>query len=450
MIQHHCNCEGHNCDKNIRELISKEKEDFISSISYLIGFYINISNSSILNTIKFHLFLSVLISFDVYIQRLQNYSIDKSLEIKNIIKNLKRESREINHDMKLKNKNILSQINTQIQNQNNKLYDEYDEDESFFSDQKSINSSIAIKDKKEMSDKVKGFEILKEKFKKIFSRAAQSKLKLKSTNNTYIIIKAFKNIFEELTILLLLCTSLSKSNIFSYIYMIISIIFVFKKKTIYQYFILMNFLVCSIIIQSIFFVTNMTEKTDPQFDKEMISLIEKVLYCPWFKKIFEYFNLKNYYFWGFFFGIGVDKNQINSIWFEFILVVFIYIYLDLFSFSIYQNVINTGQRSDGVDKINYFYLSKKKKIVDCIKGMDNNDFTEYKNCMKKNNKIKIKKDIENFKKKFFIIKKDYKEDDDFELNNKKNNSIGNNKDNILDNKSENSFNIEEEKKEEIK
>ena len=194
--------------------------------------------------------------------------------------------------MKLKNKNILSQINTEIKNQKDKLDDEYDEEESFFSDQKSINSSIALRDKKEMNDKEKGFEIIKEKFKKIFSRAAQSKLKLKSTNNSYIIIKGLKNIFEELIILLLLCTSLSKSNIFSYIYMIISIIFVFKKKTMYQYFILMNFLVCSIIIQSIFFVTNMTEKTDPQYDEEMISLIEKVLYCPWFKKIFEYFKLE--------------------------------------------------------------------------------------------------------------------------------------------------------------
>ena len=200
MIQHNCDCEGNNCDKNKRELIPKETEEFISSISYLIGFYINISNSSILNTIKFHLFLSVLISFDVYIQRLQNYSIDISIEIKKIIKNLKREKREINYEMKLKNKNILSQINTEIQNQNDKLDDEYDEEESFFSDQKSINSSIALRDKKEMNDKEKGFEIIKEKFKKIFSRAAQSKLKLKSTNNSYIIIKGLKNIFEELII----------------------------------------------------------------------------------------------------------------------------------------------------------------------------------------------------------------------------------------------------------
>jgi len=449
MIQHHCNCEGHNCDKNIRELISKEKEDFISSISYLIGFYINISNSSILNTIKFHLFLSVLISFDVYIQRLQNYSIDISIEIKKIIKNLKREKREINYEMKLKNKNILSQINTEIQNQNDKLYEEFDDDESIFSDQKSLNSSIALKDKKDMNDKEKGFEILKEKFKKIFTRAAQSKLKLKSTNNSYIIIKALKNIFEELIILLLLCTSLSKANIFSYIYMIISIIFVFKKKTMYQYFILINFLVCTIIIQSIFFVSNLTEKTDPQYDKEMISLIEKVLYCPWFKRIFKEFNLPNYYFWGYFFGIGVDKNQINSIWFEFILVVFIYIYLDLFSFSIYQDVINTGQRSDGIDKINYYYLSKKKKIVDCIKGMDNNDFSEYKNCMEKTFDIKIGNDFGNFKKKFFISEDDDKENENIELNNK-NNDIIDNEESILDNKSDNNINKKEEKKEEIK
>ena len=120
--------------------------------------------------------------------------------------------------------------------------------------------------------------------------------------------------------------------------MIISIIFVFKKKTTYQYFILMNFLVCSIIIQSIFFVTNMTEKTDPQPDKEILSKIKEKIGFPWFVPLFDkfknfikkYININDKYLesdhWAFLLGVGVDKTQIYSVSLEFILtVLFIFI-----------------------------------------------------------------------------------------------------------------------------
>ena len=108
MIQHNCNEEGQNCNNQQYKIINEENENLLSSISYLIGFYINLSKSNVLNTIKFHLVLSSLISFDVYIQKLQNYSVDKVLEIKKTIKDLYKEKREINHKLKLKNKNIFN------------------------------------------------------------------------------------------------------------------------------------------------------------------------------------------------------------------------------------------------------------------------------------------------------------------------------------------------------
>ena len=188
---------------------------------------------------------------------------------------MKREKRDINNLIK-KNKNILNNINNKSNNE--KELNEDEEEESFFSEiSKSRSSSIAIRNKKEINDLEKGFILLKEKFRKIFERASQSKIKLKSSNNSYTIIKGFKNIIEELILFLLLCTSLSKANIISYIYIIISFYFVFKKKNIYQYYVLMNFLVCSIIIQSIFFITNMTEKTDPDPDLEILKIIKEKL-----------------------------------------------------------------------------------------------------------------------------------------------------------------------------
>ena len=35
-----------------------------------------------------------------------------------------------------------------------------------------------------------------------------------------------------------------------------------------------------------------------------------------------------------------------------------------------------------VDKINYYNLSQKEKIIKCIKGMDENDYYDYYDCIK--------------------------------------------------------------------
>ena len=55
----------------------------------------------------------------------------------------------------------------------------------------------------------------------------------------------------------------------------------------YQYYILLVILVCSIIIQSIFFVTNLTIDTDPEGNKEMLELINKKLNFPWFEYLYH-------------------------------------------------------------------------------------------------------------------------------------------------------------------
>ena len=176
----------------------------------------------------------------------------------------------------------------------------------------------------------------------------------------------------------------------------------------YQYYILLIILICSIIIQSLFFVTNITSDTDPQPNKEMLKLIKLKLNFPWFENLYEKIIGKkdNWESWAFIFGVGIDKTQINSIWFEFVLICFIFIYLDLFSFSIYQEVLNTGQKiRNSIDKINYYNLSQKKKIIDSIKNMHDNDFEDYKNCMMSSFNINIGKDFNDFKKKFFLDEK---------------------------------------------
>ena len=58
---------------------------------------------------------------------------------------------------------------------------------------------------------------------------------------------------------------------------------------------------------------------------------------PWYKHGRVQLDDKIAYF----FGLGAAKSQINLIWMEFIEIVIIYIYLDYFSYSIYQDEVNT-------------------------------------------------------------------------------------------------------------
>ena len=61
------------CDERHKPIVSEENELLIQSWVYLIGFYVNTQIDSVFKEAWYHLFFVALISFDVYVQKLENY-----------------------------------------------------------------------------------------------------------------------------------------------------------------------------------------------------------------------------------------------------------------------------------------------------------------------------------------------------------------------------------------
>ena len=109
-------------------------------------------------------------------------------------------------------------------------------------------------------------------------------VKLSEVNNKDKIIKAAKSIYEEIIIFLLICTAISKLNIWSFIYMIFSLILILTKKSIVKYYILFCFIIVATIFQNIIFTTNIKYETDPGKSKDILNIIKNALSIPWYIK----------------------------------------------------------------------------------------------------------------------------------------------------------------------
>ena len=146
------------------------------------------------------------------------------------------------------------------------------------------------------------------------------------------LLEDFKKIFDNSNKHNDVCTLISKMSIWSFIYMIISLILIKTKRTMIKFYRLYCFLFVSTLIQTILFVSNIQKSTEPNPDLELLRELRKKFNIPWYNN--GIFNIDTKI--GFFLGLGVTKSQINLIWMEFVEIILIYIYLDYFSYSIYQ------------------------------------------------------------------------------------------------------------------
>ena len=212
-------------------------------------------------------------------------------------------------------------------------------------------------------------------FLEAFRKASSRDVSLSNKKNKYKIIRGIKEVIEEIIIFLLLCNAITKINIWSFVYLGISIYLISVKKTMMKYYNLFCFIIFLIFIQVIIFISNIKSEIDPTPDNEILEVIKQRLKIPWYKKSEKI---------GFFFGLGVTKSQVNLIWMDFIEIVIIYIYLDYFSYSIYQDVQNKGSKRNGNNKINFYNLYLDKRVYKCVKNMQEQRFKKIHECMKYN------------------------------------------------------------------
>ena len=424
LFQHGCNDKlWKGCDKNhcpIFERDDKKSSDhnnpeaLIESISYLLGFYVDLGEYGIMSAAWSHLLFSALIAFDVYIQKIENYFTSCSVLNRREYQKLLNENNKLKPIISSDDVNFNLNLGKFLKSENDSIFsNEISNESSFYSFNLSISKMSNIEEYNEFLDKIKTYfnnkgmtfnpndeELGKryiiqflEAFRKA-SKATSKKVSLDSKKNKYKIIKAIKAIFEEIIIFFLLCTAIIKLNIWSFIYIIIAVYLIIVKKTMMKYYVIFCFTIFATFVQLITFISNLDKETDPTPDEDILKIIYDRLKLPWYS---IYFSSKQ----GFFLGMGVIRIQIVQIWMEFVLIVIMYIYLDYFSYSIYQDAKNKGNKNKGINKINYKNLNSNPRFNLCLRHMSNARFKKCNDCMKYNLDIDLG-DFNDFRNKILL------------------------------------------------
>ena len=397
IFQGGCRTKVYNdCDKNHLQLVGEQgvfsniSEDVITSISYLFGFDVNLNNETVLLAGWIHITLGALLCFDAYVQIFEEW-------ILKLTKANKREYRHLaNINIMLKpkvygQKNVLGNIQTQINAIKEKGENEEDEEEEItvkkVEKPKLLHAGTIEIDINAQADQSAGEELIA-KFKTIFVNAAKKKVvKLSSSNGATKLIIMIKKLYEEIIIFFLICSAVAKLNIWSIIYIIYSTYLILSRKTMKKYYILYCFIISSIIVQISIFISNLQKSTDPNADSD-IEIMDRTFSIPWYKN----YEIKDEM--AFFFGLGVCRSQINLIWMDFIEVIIIYIYLEYFSYSIYQEGKTIGKSESS---INYFNLHLNGEVRKVTEKLSEEEFKKHRDCLEYNFGVRIDKEFEDFK-----------------------------------------------------
>ena len=328
----------------------------IKSLSFIFGVYYNTKKERILWVGWVHLFLCLLFCFDVYIQKIENYF--------NAIKTRKiTEEDEKTLDLIwLRQKSLESEVDSLIFPNKANEKNENKQNEIIGTLRESIGKRIS----EDLSSVIKIFYLYKIKEKR-------DKEKKK-------VMQSIRYIFEEIIILVLVIGGIRKANIWSVIYILFVFFVIFTNRSMNKFYYFYCFDIIGIIIQIFLFVTNIEPSILPKEVNEVIySLTKKHLNIPWVNK-------KNHIILSFIFGVGVDKEQINTIYYDFFLIVLIYIYLENFTYKIYTESNSTDRLIMPFVKGNLLYdamidnPSLKNRDID----ISRKDFSEIKSVIKKN------------------------------------------------------------------
>ena len=365
-------------------------EKIIISISYLLGFYINTQKMGILKAGWRHFLFVILITFDVYIQKIEDYFFkyvfNNRKEYRNLINKNARLKVIVRMDKEqiiLDEKNIKKKIeNLSKENNVESMYEKYKakNEERYGELFKHIKNNYQKKNKIISEDEEKEGKNYIIRFLEAIRLASDTRVSLDKTQAQNTIAKGFKKVFEEIIIFLLICTSIIKLSLWSFIYIIISIILISTTKSLKKYYYTFCFIIFVVFAQLLIFISNLNSKTDPEPDSDILDIIKSTFNIPWYTG-----DIKH----GFFYGFGTSKTQIDLIWMDFVDIIILYIYIDYFSYCIYQDSNNIGQTKDINNKINYFNLSSNKMFYKRIKYMKENKLKKLKECIKYNLDINI-------------------------------------------------------------
>ena len=115
------------------------------------------------------------------------------------------------------------------------------------------------------------------------------------------------------------------------------------------------------------FVSNISYITNSFIDKEIISCIQYYFGLPWSNKI-------NYSRWATFFSLGTNRYQVETLWVDVCTILFLYFYLEFYSFSLYKH-------RESKEDLRYIYNKYNKKFKK-LKTISKEEYNRFIRAMK--------------------------------------------------------------------
>ena len=187
--------------------------------------------------------------------------------------------------------------------------------------------------------------------------------------------KKIKKSYELLIIFLIFLNALLKCNILSFLFVIV-LLFTYHQKniTILTFYKISYFLLFLLVFQYMIFVSNISYITNSFIDKEILLCIQNYFTLPWSNRI-------NYNRWATFLSLGTNRYQVETLWVDVCTVIFLYFYLEFYSFSLYKN-------RDDMDKLRNFCYKYYKKFK-TLKTITKEDFESFIRAIKKSYNIEL-------------------------------------------------------------
>ena len=306
--------------------------------------------------------------------------------------------------------------NLNFHNYNPIIYDEEEIDLNNIRKNYKRNSSIIIENVKNKDTKMKH----KNSFFVPFSSLDDSQIlkrkmaKKKLISYSLNIQITIKRILELFILALILVSATIKINIYSFILLLVVILTYHKKLLSTKIMFNISLLILILfILQYILFVSNLSYEINPFKDDVILIEVNDVFNIPWYNK---YFGKR----WAIFFGVGVVRYQVESLWMDSIILIFLYFYLEFFSFNIYEN----SEKEESIQEICYKYNEKFKSL----KTLTKKQYNSFCSAMKVSYELDLKNDNNKYSNQnnynnddFFENKKNYNKDDNLKNDNNNNN-----------------------------
>jgi len=173
-------------------------------------------------------------------------------------------------------------------------------------------------------------------------------------------------------------------NIFSVLYLLIVLILQIKGKNLRNISILQIILTIFIIIQYSLFVVNLNSNSDPSNFNDNIRDKLNLIFIP----LFNHLGMNNYRYL-FYLSAGNTYNQVLSLWTDFITLMFCCLYLENFSYSVFD--------SEKKPKFNINIVQEKGSVREALSKIDSLEYNEFKESLEYNFGI-ILKDLQDIRK----------------------------------------------------